>query len=475
MSGLSNWRSKNSGNQELMERVAVKSPILSEIKACLNLSIPLATAQLAQAATNFIDTIMMGWLGGDRLAAGALGAMTFATLIVMSTGLLSSIGAIAAVAYGAEDVKKIGRIAEQGLWLAMGVSIPITILLWNFGAIAIHFGQDPATVAVAQTYLRAIVWGFPAALGFLVLRNIYSAIHCPKMILAIVIATVPINIIGNYILMFGKFGFPKLGLAGLGWSSTFSLWIAFLTGIAIIATKNEFKSYQILTHLKHFHPPVFWEIVRVGWPSGMLLTIECGLFTVTTYLMGYLGKVPLAAHYIALQTISITFMVPVGISYATTMRVGHELGRNNREGTKLAGTVGMAVGGLFMALMGIVVWQFPRTIASIYLDLNDPENIGVIELAISLLKIAAMFQIFDGVQVIAAGALRGLQDTRIPMIIGFISYWCIGLLSGYITAFQWGWGSLGLWWGWVFGLAVASVILPWRFYTLLSDPIARPR
>ncbi|RMH75436.1 MAG: MATE family efflux transporter [Cyanobacteria bacterium J007] len=452
-----------------MERIAVKSPILSEIKACLQLSIPLAAAQLAQASTNFVDTIVMGWLGSERLAAGALGSISFSTLFLIGTGLLSSVGAMAAVAYGAKEYKKIGRIAEQGLWLGMGVSIPIAIVIWNFAAIAVHFGQNPETVAIAQTYLRAIVWGFPGAIGFIVLRNIYSAIHRPNMILAIVIGSVPINVVGNYVLMFGKFGFPELGLAGIGWASTFSFWAAFLAAVAVLKLKTEFEPYRIFATLRRFHPPVFWEIVQIGWPSGILLAIEAGLFTVTTYLMGYLGTVPLAAHYVALQTASITFMVPVGISYATTMRVGHELGRKDRQGSKRAGSVGMGIGGLFMAVMAVCVWQFPRSIVGVYLDLNNPENSAVVELAISLLGIAAFFQIFDGVQVIAAGALRGLKDTRIPMAIGLFSYWGVGLVSAYWMAFKLGWGSLGLWWGWVLGLGVAALILPWRFYALISD------
>ena len=211
----------------------------------------------------------------------------------------------------------------------------------------------------------------------------------------------------------------------------------------------------------------------MGWPIGVLFTVESGLFTATAYLMGYLGTVTLAAHQIAIQTAAITYMVPVGISYATTMRVGQMKGRNDPIGAQRAGFVGIALGAIFMGTMALIMWTVPKTIVAMYLDVNNPANAQVVNVAIALLSIAAMFQLFDGIQVIAAGALRGLKDTRIPMLIGFLSYWCIGFGGGYLMGLRLGWGGVGLWLGLVLGLATAAVVLTWRFHVLISPLVSQ--
>lgn len=455
-----------------MNRSLLKSDILSEVKACLHLAIPLAAAQLAEAATNFFDTLMMGWLGTQTLAAGALGAISFATLLLIATGIISVVGALAAVAFGSGDINRVSRLACQGLWLSTALSIPVTILLWYSGPILMLMGQEPTNVILAERYLRAIVWGFPAAMGFAVLKNVVSALNQPHSVTIITVSGVLLNIVGNYILMFGKFGFPALGLAGIGWASTISFWVTFLAAISFTFIDRKLRSYQIFRSLFKRDSKLFRELVRTGWPIGILFTLETGLFAITTFLMGYLGTVILAAHQIALQTAAITFMVPVGISYATTIRVGQMVGRNDAEGAKLSGYVGIGIGVCFMSCTALLFWTIPDRIVAMYIDINNPENLSVVKTAISLLGVAAMFQIFDGMQVIAAGALRGLKDTKVPMLIGFFSYWCVGLFSGYILGIQLGWGGVGLWLGLVLGLAVTSVTLTWRF-TVVSEELRR--
>lgn len=452
-----------------MNRSLLKSDILSEVKACLHLAIPLAAAQLAQAATNFFDTLMMGWLGTQTLAAGALGAISFSTFLLITTGIISVVGALAAVAFGSGKIDRVSRLACQGLWLSTALSIPVMILLWYSGPILMLMGQEPSNVILAQTYLRAIVWGFPAAMGFAVLKNVVSALNQPNSVTIITVSGVSLNVVGNYILMFGKFGFPALGLAGIGWASTISFWVTFVAAISFIFINQKLRSYQIFRSLFKFDLKLFRELVRTGWPIGILFTVETGLFAITTLLMGYLGTVTLAAHQIALQTAAITFMVPVGISYATTIRVGQMVGRNDAEGARLSGYVGIGIGVCFMTCTALLFWTIPDRIVAMYIDTNNPENLSVVKTAISLLGVAAMFQIFDGMQVIAAGALRGLKDTKVPMLIGFFSYWCVGLFSGYLLGIQLDWGGVGLWLGLVFGLAVTSVTLTWRFTVVAGE------
>lgn len=456
-----------------LKPVFFKSKLWAEAQACLQLGIPLAAAQLSEAATNFVDTVMMGLLGSQVLAAGALGAITFATLILIGTGIVSAVGAITAVAFGEENLDRVRCVANQGLWLGAAFSVPIVLLIWNLGPILRQLGQDPNTVALAETYLRTIVWGYPAAIAFAVLKNVVSALNRPNVFIAIAIGGVLLNGVGNYVLMFGKFGFPALGLAGIGWASTFSFWARFIAVVCFIQLNKDFKRYDIFRHWYRFEAKIFRELVQMGWPIGVLFTVESGLFTATAYLMGYLGTVTLAAHQIAIQTAAITYMVPVGISYATTMRVGQMKGRNDPIGAQRAGFVGIALGAIFMGTMALIMWTVPKTIVAMYLDVNNPANAQVVNVAIALLSIAAMFQLFDGIQVIAAGALRGLKDTRIPMLIGFLSYWCIGFGGGYLMGLRLGWGGVGLWLGLVLGLATAAVVLTWRFHVLISPLVSQ--
>ncbi|WP_254564776.1 MATE family efflux transporter [Oscillatoria sp. HE19RPO] len=445
-----------------------QSKVFSEAKATLHLAIPLIAAQLAQAATGFVDTVMMGLLGSETLAAGGLGAIIFFTVILISTGMVSSVGAIAATAQGAGELHRISRLTIQGLWLTLALSVPMGFLIWNLTPLLLRFGQDPTAVAFAQTYLQALIWGFPAAVGFAVLRNIFSALNYTRPIMAIVACCVPLNIGGNYVLMFGKFGLPVLGLAGIGWASTLSFWVMFIAAASFLTLSRRLKPYHIFRTSYQFDAREFWGIVKIGWPIAGLFAIENGLFAVTTFLMGTLGTVTLAAHNIALQTANITFMVPVGLSLATTVRVGQAMGRKDILSARRAGYVGIAMGVSFMSLTGLFLWTNPDKIVALYLDIQNSDNQPVLESAISLLGIAAMFQIFDGMQVVAAGALRGVKDTRIPMLIGFLGYWCIGLCSGYILGLRLNFGGVGLWLGLVLGLAFSGLLLTCRFAYLLT-------
>lgn len=449
-----------------------QSKVFSEAKATLHLAIPLIAAQLAQAATGFVDTVMMGLLGSETLAAGGLGAIIFFTLMLICTGMVSAVGAIAATAHGAGELHRISHLTIQGLWLTVFLSVPIGFLMWNLTPLLLRFGQDPTAVELAQTYLRALILGFPAAVGFAVLRNIFSALNYTRPVMAIVASCVPLNIGGNYIFMFGKFGFPALGLAGIGWASTLSFWVMFIAATGFLALSRRLKPYQIFRTSYQFYAPEFWGIVKIGWPIAGLFAIETGLFAVTTFLMGTLGTVTLAAHNIALQTANITFMVPVGLSLATTVRVGQAMGRKDMISARLAGYVGIAMGVSFMSLMGLFLWTNPDKIVALYLDIQNSDNQPVLELAMSLLGMAAMFQIFDGMQIIAAGALRGVKDTRVPMLIGFLGYWCIGLCSGYILGLKLGFGGIGLWLGLVLGLAFSGLLLTCRFAYLLTGKTA---
>jgi multidrug resistance protein, MATE family len=445
--------------------------LTTEIKACLWLSIPLAGAQLAQAATAFVDTVMMGWLGSATLAAGGLGASVFQSLLLISTGIVSAVSPLVAAAYGSGQAATVGKIVRQGLWLAAGLALPVGLLLWSAQAWLTNLGQSAETIELALPYLRSILWGVLPALGFAVLRNFVAALSEPRPVIVIMLGGTVFNVIANYSLMFGKWGLPALGLAGIGIASATSLWGMFIALALYILNQPRYRAYRVFSKLNALETQVLRDLIQIGIPIGVLAAVETGMFTLTTFLMGQLGTVSLAAHQVALQTAALTFMVPLGISLATTVRVGQQLGQGSPTGARLAGKVGIGIAALFMSLMGLLFWLFPEPIVALYLDIEKPENGAVVALAKQLLIVAAVFQLFDGIQVSAAGALRGLKDTRIPMLIGIVAYWGIGLTSGYLLGIQFGWGGTGLWWGLAIGLAAASVVLTWRFSITPIRPI----
>jgi MATE family multidrug resistance protein len=451
------------GTQVCTMKPIVSTTLWAETRACLHLAIPLAGAQLAQAATSFVDTVMMGWLGSDTIAAGGLGAVTFTTLLLIGSALISAVSPLTAEAYGAGEWPKVGSVARQGFWLAVLLTLPCVWLLSQGDHLLLALGQQPETVGRSLTYIQAILWGFAPGLGLVVLRSWLAALSQPRPIIVTVILGTVFNITANYILMFGKLGFPALELAGIGWASAFSFWGMFLGLSGYILLQPQLRQYCIFRRIYRFEWRPFLELIRIGLPIGVLSGVEVGLFSVTTILMGHLGTSTLAAHQIALQSASLTFMVPLGISFATTARVGQYLGQRDATGIRLAGYAGIMLAAGFMSAMGLLFWAAPETIVGLYLDLNNPENQEVIALGKSLLGVAALFQIVDGVQSCAAAALRGLKDTYIPMVIGILAYWGVGLASGYLLGFPLGFGGVGLWFGLAIGLLAAAVVLTWRF------------
>ncbi|MBD2092830.1 MATE family efflux transporter [Microcoleus sp. FACHB-1515] len=453
-----------------------KAQLRSEIRACLALALPLAAAQLAQQATSFVDTVMMGLLGSEAIAAGGLGGISFGTLLLVCSGSLSATSPLVSEAYGRGDRRRIEQVAQQGFWLALLIALPATLLLWNAGAILTHLGQQESTIALVVNYLRAIAPGLFPALAFAVMRNVVSALSRPRPVMVITLCGLVFNVVANYSLMFGKIrlgaiSLPPLGLTGIGLASTMSFWGVLIALLIYIRLQSDLRQHRIFPPRPKFDRQILKELLQIGIPIGVLYGVETGLFTITAFLMGFLGTVPLAAHQIALQTAAITFMVPAGISYATTVRVGQLLGQENLPQARLAAFINLAIGATFMAIMGIAFLVFPRSIVALYLDVNNLANAAVVAMAIDLLRVAAMFQLVDGIQVIAAGALRGLQDTRTPMLIGLFAYWGIGLSCGYTLGLRSGWGGVGLWIGLAIGLAVASIIFTWRFTRLINARI----
>jgi multidrug resistance protein, MATE family len=437
----------------------------AEARALIALGAPLVLTQLAQMAIVTTDVVMVGSLGQGALAACALGATLFVFSWLVGVGPASAVSPIIAHILGANPRNRAGVRASvrMGLWAA----ILITPALWGFVAfskpILFAMNEPAELVNGAAGYVLAIAGGLPFILGFNVLRNFVTALSRPRTVLFTVLAMIAVNFAGNYIFIFGHFGAPALGLVGSGLSSAIANAFAFFVMLAVALRARAFAHYRIL---RRFHRPDWGklkEIFRLGVSIGVTQLFEVTLFAASTFLMGQFGTAALAAHQIAINVPSITFMVPLGISMAATVRVGLAAGAGDLHGVRRAGLVAMALGGGFMALCGIGLALFPRTIAGWYLP-DTADNAAAIALAATFLRVAAAFQLFDGLQVLGVGLLRGLKDARVPMWLAGGAYWLIGFPLAVFLGFGLGLEGLGVWLGLAAALFAAAAAMVLRFF-----------
>ena len=419
--------------------------------------------------------MMVGRLGSPELAGVALGNATYFLFALIGIGILLAVGPMVSQAYGAGKHDPIGRTTRQALWLATLLSLPVLMIMWNAKLPWILMQQDAATMDYAEGYLQAAMWGYLPFMWFNALRNFVEAIARPLPITIIIVMGIMLNIGANYGLMFGNFGLPRLGLTGTGWATCIVHWFMFTCIALYVAFQDPYRSYGVLRKLRTPDFGYFRELLRVGLPIGGSIGLEVTLFSATAFLIGTYGAVPIAAHQIAIQCAAIAYMVPLGIGLATSVRVGQNIGAKNFSAAAISGYAGMALSLIFMSCTALLFLLAPNFIVSIYLDTNDPTNIATILQVVSLLGIAALFQLFDGLQATALGALRGLKDTRIPMVLGFIAFWLIGMPTGLGLGFGLGMGPEGFWWGLVIGLLAASIMFTHRFVRMtsrlkISDP-----
>lgn len=452
-----------------MDTMQLSNRIKTEIGEFLKLAVPLASAQVAQSATGFADTIMMGRMGADVLAGGGLAAIIYLSIMTTTAGMVMGVSPLIAEAFGAGQTTRIQQIARQGIWLSLIVAIPMMIVTGHLDRWMIHTGQTETTIRLANTYLDIMRWGLFPAVGFAALRAMVSALSQARPVMIIVVIGTAFNIVWNYILGFGKFGFPEMGLAGLAFASVFALWGMFLSLALYILLHPKLRDYRVFQELHRIRPKILRELAWVGVPIGLFSGLETGFFMVVTFWMGTLGTEALAAHQIVFQTIVVIFMVPLGISFATTVRVGQWLGKKDILGIQQATWVSLGITFLFMSGVSIAFLLFPKQIIGIYLDVQNPENATIISLAIPLLVIAAIAQVLDGFQKAVYGSLQGLQDTQIPMVLNVLGYWGVGLSAGYLLGFHFGLGSNGLWIGQSIAIAVVAILFTGRLLKLIAQ------
>ncbi|WP_295810494.1 MATE family efflux transporter [uncultured Nitratireductor sp.] len=437
------------------------NPWTAEMRAMLALAWPMVLTNLAQIAMTTTDVMMMGRLGPDALAAGTLGYNLYFAPLIFGLGLLLATSPMMASALGRKlhSVRDVRRTVRQGLWLSIAVSIPIWLLLWYSERILLWMGQEPNLAGIAGSYVRALQWAALPFFGYIVLRSFISALERPGWALTIMFIMVAFNVLANWCLMFGNLGFPALGVPGSGIATTLSSTLMFLGLVLVVSIERQFRRYQLFGRFWRSDWPRFFELIRLGLPIAGSMTFEVTIFNAAALLMGLISAPALAAHAIAIQIASISFMVPMGLSQAATVRVGRAFGAQNLDGITRAGWTAFVMGVGFMALMALLMVTIPRPLIGAFVDLDLPENAEVIGLAVTFLAFAGLFQIFDGAQAVAAGMLRGLHDTKVPMIYSLLGYWGLGMTSSVILAFVLGMGGPGIWIGLVSGLAIVSVLL----------------
>ena len=438
------------------------SATVSEIRATIAVAGPLAAANLAQMAMGFTNTVIVGSLGSAALAAAGLGASLYFTIAMVCSGILTAVAPLAAHAIGARDDRRAGRVAGAGLVLAALLTVPVVAALLLANRLLVRLGYEPALAAEIGRFLGAIAWAAPGFLGFAVLRSFLVAASHSRTVMIALILCIPMNAGLNWILVFGHLGAPALGIAGSGCSTAVIQWLMF-SGLALYAlAAPSLARYRLRPSLRSRDE--IKRILRLGLPIGGILGLEIGVFSATGILMGLLGADALGAHQLVMNCISVIFMVPLGIAQAATVRVAVALGSGSPTAARRAGFVALALGVAYMAIMAVVLVAVPHTIAGIYVDIDAPANRGLVGIALYLLAIAALFQIFDGVQAIAAGALRGYRDTTVPLLLAVIGYWGIGFAGGWLLAFPAGYGPIGLWSGLAVGLAAVAVMLTVRLH-----------
>ena len=423
---------------------------------------PLIVNNLAVAGMNFADTVMSGRLGADALAAVSVGSHTWMLVFSACLGLLMAVSPIVAQRFGAGEIDKIGRYSRHGMYLGFGLGVVILLLGRPFAATFLEFiGIDPAFRPGTVEYVRILLLGAPGILIFIALRFTVEGIGYTRPIMFTSLFSLSCNVILNYALMFGNFGAPALGVRGCAWASAITMWLVALALGLYVALSPRLKPLEVFTRIGQFRPELFGEIVRLGLPISVTITAEIGLFSVVSILVGTRGVDITAAHQIALSYASTMFMIPLAIASATTVQVGHMLGSGRAAAARLAGYSGISMSALFMALSALVLLVFRDQIITLYTD--DPVVTGI---ALTLLLVAAIFQVADGVQIAAAGALRAYKDTRLPMVISLFSYWVVALPLAYLATVTYELPADRIWTAFVVGLLLAAVLLTWRFNRL---------
>jgi len=442
-----------------------EKPSRADLEEMARLAIPVVVVQVGMMLFGVVDTMVVGRLSSEALAAVALGHVAVITISAFGIGVLLGIDPLLNQALGARDRNAFKRSAQRGFILAAALMIPSTLFLLPIGAILALLGQPAEIVPLAAAYARISIPGLLPFYGWVVLRLALQAMGRLKPIVATVIVVNIFNLVADWVLVFGAGPIPQLGPIGSAWASTIARTLLFVI-LLVVDRKDLLPLFRFDREAIRWIPLV--RTVRLGLPIGFNLQLEIVAFSVIALLMGGLGTIPMAAHQVAINIASLTFMVPLGVAQATAVRVGNAIGAGDGDGARRAASSGLILGAGFMVLTALLFIGMPGMLARAYTSVE-----GVVLLAATLIPIAGFFQVFDGLQVVAAGVLRGAGDTRVPLVVNILGFWLVGLPTSLVLGFRLGFGPQGLWWGLVAGLFAVAVFLLARVAFKLRGEIER--
>ena len=444
---------------------------LAEARLTLALAWPLVLTNLSQFALSLTDALFLGHVGTEALAAATIGGNLYFAAMAPAFGLALAAAPMCAQTRGRGrgHVRGQRRDVRAALWACLGACLPVWVLLWFAEPVLLLLGQQPDLAALAGEYVRALMWGLPFFCAFVVLRGFLAAEQRPHAALVVAFAGIALNVPLNYWLIWGGLGVPPLGVVGAGLASSLCNVATFAGLLALIARDRHLRRFRILGRFWRFDAARLREVIRIGLPIAGSMALEIGVFATAALVIGALGAVPVAAHAIAVQIASMTFMVPMGIAQAATARVGLMAGANRLREAAQAGWIGIGLGAGFMALSCLALLVFAAPLAWLFLDADNPGAAETAALGASLLVVAGLFQLADGVQAVAGGALRGLKDTQVPMLLAGFGYWVVGLPLGIALAFWAGMGAVGIWVGLAVGLLLVAGLMLARWMRLSAS------
>ncbi|KJZ19754.1 MATE family efflux transporter [Loktanella sp. S4079] len=431
-------------------------------RAIFRLGTPLILSHVAQFAIHMTDTIMLGWYDVTALAASTIATTMLFVVFIVGAGFGQAVTPLVAAAAEENDDTQVRRVTRMSLWLSIFYGFLVTVPFFWAEEILLAIGQDADVAHLAHLYLQITIWQMIPALLVMALKSFLAALEHTAVLLWATVGTAVLNGFVNYALIFGNWGAPELGIQG---AAIASLTVTIVSVLILIGyTLRVLPQYQLFKNFWRSDREILIRVFRLGWPIGLTSLAEGGLFSASAIMMGWIGPLELAAHGIAIQLASLTFMVHIGFSQAATVRAGRAVGRKDTDSLRRGGLTAIGMSAFFAILASATFILLPETLVSLFIDPNEPEKVTLLAIGTQLLFLAAVFQMVDAAQVMALGLLRGVQDTAVPMIIAAVSYWIIGLPSSYILAFVFDFGAEGLWFGLVIGLSVAAVLLMWRFW-----------
>lgn len=441
------------------------------MRAVLILGMPLIGSHLAQFAVQIIDTIMLGWYGVEELAAVTLAGTFFFMFLIMGSGPAWALMPMIAAASEAKDDLRVRRLTRMAMWFSVGFAVLVLPLMWTSAPILRAIGQDPALSEVAQDYLRIAGFGLVPALLVMSLKSYLAALEHTRVVLWSTVLAAALNGVINYALIFGNWGAPELGVRG---AAIASVLIQIASGAVLVVYAGRLnREHGLFARLWKPDWDALGTLLRLGIPIGLTTLAEVGMFSGSTIVVGLIGTLELAAHGIALQITAAFFMVHLGLSNTATVRAGRAFGRGDEAGLRKGALAVTLASALFGGLTVILFLGIPEPMIKLFLNPQEVHRAEIVAMGTGLLVLAALFQFADGAQAIAMGLLRGVQDTRVPMIIATLSYWGVGITMSYVLGITLGYGPEGVWVGLLLGLLTAGIFMSWRFW-ISSSRIAPP-